>query len=85
MKNSLIIGELVKTIFHSKWGVEPGHVIFQDAFQGMDSHLEVFSRNPTDDSFVVSAFQKLATLTKYLNEVFLSYWPQVLPQHQTHQ
>jgi hypothetical protein len=38
----------------------------------MDSDLEAFSRNPTDDSFVVLAFQ-LATFTKYLNEVFLSY------------
>ena len=35
----------------------------------MDSDLEAFSRNPTDDSFVVSAFQ-LATTAKYLNEVF---------------
>ena len=38
----------------------------------MDSDLEAFSRNPTDDSFVVLAFQ-LATLTKYLNEVFFDY------------
>ena len=38
----------------------------------MDSDLEAFSHNPTDDSFVVLAFQ-LATFTKYLNEVFLSY------------
>ena len=37
-----------------------------------DSDLEAFNRNPTDDSFVVLASQ-LATLTKYLNEVFLSY------------
>ena len=38
------------------------------------SDLEAFSesRNPADDSFVVLAFQ-LATLTKCLNEVFLSY------------
>ena len=41
-------------------------------FASMDSKLEVFSRNPTDDSLVVLAFQ-LATFTKYLNEVFLSY------------
>ena len=38
----------------------------------MDSDLEAFSRNPTDDSFAALAFQ-LATFTKYLNEVFLSY------------
>jgi hypothetical protein len=38
----------------------------------MDSDLEAFSRNPTDFSFVALAFQ-LATFTKYLNEVFLSY------------
>jgi hypothetical protein len=36
----------------------------------MDSDLEAFSRNPTDGSFAVLAFQ-LATFTKYLNEVFL--------------
>ena len=35
----------------------------------MDSDLEAFSRNPTDGSFAVLAFQ-LAALTKYLNEVF---------------
>ena len=39
---------------------------------GMDSDLEAFSRNPTDGSFAVLAFQ-LAAFTKYLNEVFLSY------------
>ena len=44
----------------------------QHCLASMDSDLEAFSRNPTDDSFVVLAFQ-LATLTKYLNEVFLSY------------
>ena len=38
----------------------------------MDSDLEAFSRNPTDVSFTVIAFQ-LAVFTKYLNEVFLSY------------
>ena len=44
----------------------------QRCLASMDSDLEAFSRNPTDGSFVVLAFQ-LATLTKYLNEVFLSY------------
>ena len=38
----------------------------------MDSDLEAFSRNPADGSFAVLASQ-LATFTKYLNEVFLSY------------
>ena len=44
----------------------------QHCLASMDSDLEVFSRNTTNDSFVVLAFQ-LATLTKSLNEVFLSY------------
>ena len=44
----------------------------QHCLASMDSDLEAFSRSPTDDSFVVFAFL-LATLTKYLNEVFLSY------------
>ena len=34
-----------------------------------DSNLEAFSRYPTDSSFAASVFQ-LATLTKYLKEVF---------------
>ena len=37
-----------------------------------DSDLEAFNHNPTDVSFAALAFQ-LATFTKYLNEVFLSY------------
>ena len=44
----------------------------QHCLASMDSDLEAFSRNPTDGSFVALAFQ-LATFTKYLNEVFLSY------------
>ena len=40
----------------------------------MDSDLEALSRNPTDGSFAVLAFQ-LAAFTKYLNEVFLSLSP----------
>lgn len=39
---------------------------------GMDSDLEAFSRYPTDGSFAALAFQPTA-LTKYLNELFLSY------------
>ena len=38
----------------------------------MDSDLEAFSHNPTDDSFAALASQ-LAAFTKYLNELFLSY------------
>ena len=38
----------------------------------MDSNLEAFSRDPTDDSFAVLVTHP-ATSTKYLNEVFLSY------------
>ena len=44
----------------------------QRCLASMDSDLEAFSRNPTDGSFAVLAFQ-LAAFTKYLNEVFLSY------------
>ena len=44
----------------------------QRCLASMDSDLEAFSRNPTDGSFAVLASQ-LATFTKYLNEVFLSY------------
>ena len=38
----------------------------------MDSSLEAFSGNPTDGSFTALVFQP-AVLTKYLNELFLSY------------
>jgi hypothetical protein len=44
----------------------------QHCLASMDSDLEAFSRNPTDDSFVALTSQ-LTTFTKYLNEVFLSY------------
>ena len=44
----------------------------QHCIASTDSDLEAFSRNPTDGSFATLAFQ-LATFTKYLNEVFLSY------------
>lgn len=39
---------------------------------GMGSDLEAFSHYPTDGSFAALAFQPTA-LTKYLNELFLSY------------
>ena len=38
----------------------------------MDSDLEAFSHNPTDDSIATIAAQLIA-FTMYLNEVFLSY------------
>ena len=44
----------------------------QHCIASMDSELEAFSRNPTSGSFAAIAFQ-LATFTKYLNEMFLSY------------
>ena len=44
----------------------------QRCLASMDSDLEAFCRNPADGSFAVLASQ-LATFTKYLNEVFLSY------------
>ncbi len=37
-----------------------------------DPNLEAFSGMPTDGSFAALVFQ-LAALTKYLNELFLSY------------
>ena len=47
----------------------------------MDSDLEAFSRNPTDGSFAVLAFQ-LAAFTKYLNDVLLTYELWLLSQEQ---
>ena len=44
----------------------------QHCLASMDPDLEAFSRNPTDGTFAVFAFQ-LAAFTKYPNEVFLSY------------
>ena len=44
----------------------------QHRLSSMDSDLEAFSRNPTDGSVAAQAAQ-LVALTKYLNEVFLSY------------
>ena len=38
----------------------------------LDSDLEAFSHNPTDDSIATIAAQLIA-FTMYLNEVFLSY------------
>lgn len=38
----------------------------------MDSDLEAFSHYPTGDSVAALAYQ-LAAVTKYLNQLFLSY------------
>ena len=45
----------------------------------MDSDLEAFSHNPTDDSFAPLAFQLRAN-TNYLNQQFLSYYIELLLQ-----
>ena len=42
------------------------------SLSSMDSDLEAFSRNPTDDSFAALAFQLTAN-TNDLNQRFLSY------------
>ena len=47
-------------------------VVFSRCSASVDSDLDAFSRNPTDGSFAVLAFQ-LAAFTKYANRVFLSY------------
>ena len=44
----------------------------QHCLASMDSDLETLSRNPAVGSFAALAFQ-LTTVTKYPNEVFLSY------------
>ena len=41
-------------------------------FSSMDSDLEAFSHNPADGSIATLALQLIA-LTKWLNELFLSY------------
>ncbi len=47
------------------------------SLSSMDSDLEAFSRNPTDDSFAPLAFQPRA-MTKDPNQRFLSYWVELL-------
>ena len=56
----------IKGIACGKWGGE------KHCLASMDSDLEAFSHNPTDDSVAALAFQ-LAALTNYLNQLFLSY------------
>ena len=56
----------------------------QHCLASMGSDLEAFSRNPTDDCFVVLVFQ-VATLTKNLNKKFVLYCLRLLSQHQVHQ
>ncbi len=50
----------------------------------MDSDLEAFSHNPTDDSLAALAFQ-LTAVTNYLNQRFLSYLIGLLFGQRTHQ
>ena len=47
-------------------------LLIETLLSSMDSDLEAFSHNPTDDSFTALAFQ-LTVFTNYLNELFLSY------------
>ena len=47
-------------------------LLTETLLSSMDSDLEAFSHNPTDDSFAPLAFQPNA-FTNYLNELFLSY------------
>jgi hypothetical protein len=53
-------------------------------YSSMDSDLEAFSHNPTDDSLAALTFQSTA-LTNYLNQRFLSYWVELLFKQRTHQ
>ena len=46
--------------------------VVRTLYARMDSDLEAFSHNPTDDSIATLAAQLIA-FTMYLNEVFLSY------------
>ena len=46
--------------------------VVRTLYARMDSDLEAFSHNPTDDSIATIAAQLIA-FTMYLNEVFLSY------------
>ena len=45
----------------------------RSSLSSMDSDLEAFSHNPTDDSFSPLIFQSSEN-TNYLNQRFLSYW-----------
>ena len=47
-------------------------LLIETLLSSMDSDLEAFSHNPTDDSFTALAFQ-LTVFTNYLNQLFLSY------------
>ena len=47
-------------------------LLIETLLSSMDSDLEAFSHNPTDDSFAPLAFQPNA-FTNYLNQLFLSY------------
>ena len=49
----------------------------RSSLSSMDSDLEAFSHNPTDDSFSPLIFQSSEN-TNYLNQRFLSYWVELL-------
>ena len=56
--------------------------VFRSSLSSMDSDLEAFSHNPTDDSFSPLIFQSSEN-TNYLNQRFLSYWVELLSQRPT--
>ena len=50
---------------------------YWSSLSSMDSDLEAFSHNPTDDSVSPLIFQS-SEYTNYLNQRFLSYWVELL-------
>ena len=66
---------------HETYGVRVTRGEFNNVDLSMDSNLEAFSCYPADGSFAAMPFQATA-FAKYLNEVFLSYWPRLLSQRQ---
>ena len=53
---------------------------YKPLLSSMDSDLEAFSYNPTDDSFSPSV--RVNENTNYLNRLFLSYYVELLLQRQ---
>ena len=54
-----------------------GQKKYWSSLSSMDSDLEAFSHNPTDDSVSPLIFQS-SEYTNYLNQRFLSYWVELL-------
>ncbi len=52
---------------------------YKPLLSSMDSNLEAFSYNPTDDSFS-SLSVRVNENTNYLNQLFLSYYVELLLQ-----